>query len=172
MHDTTPVTFRLAYGFMIILLLSLFSLLMSLKLLPYWQTKYRFEPVSLDGHSLAIAWADDGGKTGDVPNIPVAVPESFQFAFPFFNMQSQVEKSALKVLVKAQLPATDAYVLKLTGKADTVTLPLRRQDDGTYSTPEFIAMQADDTSRYFHGVRVFHVHGEQCLLAVERVVKL
>ena len=28
------------------------------------------------------------------------------------------------------------------------------------------------TEHYFHGVRVFHVRGEQCLLAVERVVKL
>jgi hypothetical protein len=157
---------------MIILLVSLFALLMSLKLLPYWQTKYRFEPVALADHALAIAWAQDSGKTDEVTDLPVAVPESFQFAFPFFGMEKQVEKSALKVLVKTKLPDTSAYVLKLSGQADTVTLPLHRQDDGTYSTPEFIALQAADPARYFHGVRVFHVQGEQCLLAVERVVKL
>ena len=78
----------------------------------------------MDGHALAIAWADDDGKTSGVANIPVAVPESFQFAFPWLNMQRQVEKSALKVLVKAKLPETDSYVLMLSGKADTVMLPL------------------------------------------------
>ncbi len=87
-------------------------------------------------------------------------------------MQRQVEKSAVKVVVKAKLPDSSDYVLKLTGKADTVTLSLARQDDGTYSTPAFIALEAGDTARYFHGVRVFHVRGDQCLLAVERVVAL
>jgi hypothetical protein len=172
MGDTSSVAYRLAYGFLIILLLSIFSLILSPTMVPYWQTKYRFEPVAVDGNALAIAWAEDNGKPTEVTNIPVSVPESFQFAFPWFNMQKQVEKSALKVLVKAKLPETSSYVLKMTGKADTVTLPLARQDDGTYSTPAFIAMQADDTAHYFHGVRVFHVQGEQCLLAVERVVKL
>jgi len=166
------VIYRLAYGFLIILLLAVFSLLMSLKMVPYWQTKYRFEPVAIDGHTLAIAWASDGAKAAEVSDIPVSVPESFQFAFPWVNMQRQVENSAVKVLVKAKLPEASTYVLKLTGKADTVTLPLARLKDGTWSTPEFIALQADDPARYFHGVRVFHVRGDQCLLAVERVVKL
>jgi hypothetical protein len=164
--------YRLGYGFMIILLVAVFALLLSLKLLPYWQAKYRFEPVAVDGHSFAIAWASDDGKVDQVTNIPVAVPESFRFEFPYIDMQKQVEKSAVKVLVKAKLPETESYVLKLSGKDDTVTLPLARLDDGTWSTPEFIAMQADNTARYFHGVRVFHVHGEQCLMAVEKVVKL
>lgn len=172
MGDNLNVVYRLAYGFMIILLLAIFSLLMSLKMVPYWQSKYRFEPVAVDGHSLAIAWAADGSKPSEVASIPVTVPDSFQFAFPWVNMQHQVEKSAVKVLVKEKLPVDSAYVLKLSGKAGTVTLPLDRQDDGTYSTPEFIALQADDNEPYFHGVRVFRVRGDQCLLAVERVVKL
>jgi hypothetical protein len=153
---------------MIILLLAIFSLLMSLKMVPYWQTKYRFEPVAVDGRSVAIAWADDKNEVG---NIPVSARASFDFDFPWFNMQRQVEKSAVKVVVKVKLPEA-SYVLKLTGKADTVTLPLARQDDGTYSTPAFIALEAGDAGRYFHGVRVFHVRGDQCLLAVERVVSL
>ncbi|HEX4140113.1 MAG TPA: hypothetical protein VHY09_07175 [Candidatus Methylacidiphilales bacterium] len=164
------MSYRLAYGLMIVLLLATFSLLMSLKMVPYWQTKYRFEPIALDGHSVAIAWADDGGSK-EVGNIPVSATESFEFAFPWLNMQRQVEKSAVKVVVRAKLPEA-AYVLKLTGKADTVTLPLDRQIDGTYSTPAFIALEAGDAGRYFHGVRVFHVRGDQCLLAVERVVSL
>ena len=157
---------------MIILLLAIFSLLMSLKMVPYWQTKYRFEPIALDGHSVAIAWADDGGPASGAVNIPVSASDSFEFAFPWFNMQRQVEKSAVKVVVKVKLPKSSSYVLKLTGKAETVTLPLAPQDDGTYSTPAFIALEAGDTGRYFHGVRVFHVRGDQCLLAVERVVSL
>jgi hypothetical protein len=157
---------------MIILLLAIFALLLSLKMVPYWQTKYRFEPVALDGSSLAIAWAEDKGKPSEVTNIPVTVPESFRFGFPWLNMQNQVEKSALKVVVKVKLPEDASYVLKLSGDTDSMMLPLRRQDDGTYSTPAFIALQADDSARYFHGVRVFHVQGEQCLLAVERVVRL
>jgi hypothetical protein len=163
---------------MVILLLAIFSLLMSLKMVPYWQTKYRFEPVALDGRSVAIAWAEDGARN-EVGNIPVSAQASFEFAFPWLNMQRQVEKSAVKVVVKVKLPEA-AYVLKITGKADTVTLPLARQNDGTYSTPAFIALEAgdegrdlaEDTGRYFHGVRVFHVRGDQCLLAVERVVSL
>jgi hypothetical protein len=166
------MVYRLAYGFMIILLLSIFTLLLSLKLVPYWQTKYRFEPVALDGHALAIAWAVDHGSVTEVGDIPVTAPESFRFEFPYVNMQRQVENYALKVLVKTKLPDNDSYVLKLSGQQDSVTLPLLHQDDGTYSTPAFIALQADDPARYFHGVRVFHVHGEQCLLAVEKVVKL
>jgi len=164
------VVYRLVYGFLIMLLLAIFSLLMSLKMVPYWQTKYRFEPVALDGRNVAIAWADDG-RQNDVGDIPVSAQASFDFNFPWLNMQHQVEKSAVKVVVKANLPEA-SYVLKLTGKADTVTLPLARQDDGTYSTPAFIALEADDAGRYFHGVRVFHVRGDQCLLAVERVVSL
>ncbi len=173
MGDNPTVVYRLAYGFLIILLLAIFSLMMSLKMVPYWQSKYRFEPIALDVHSLAIAWADDGTRTSIVGSIPVTVPASYQFAFPWVNMQHQVEKSAVKVLVKEKLPVDSAYVLKLSGKAGTVTLPLDRQDDGTYSTPEFIALQSDDAAGpYFHGVRVFRVRGDQCLLAVERVVKL
>jgi hypothetical protein len=168
--DNFTVSYRLAYGLMVSLLLAFFSLLMSLKMVPYWQTKYRFEPVALDGHAVAIAWADNSGQS-EVGNIPVSATASFEFAFPWFNMQRQVEKSAVKVVVKAKLPEA-AYVLKLTGKADTVTLPLALQNDGTYSTPAFIALEAGDTGRYFHGVRVFHVRGDQCLLAVERVVAL
>jgi len=168
--DNCNVVYRLAYGLMVILLLAIFSLLMSLKMVPYWQTKYRFEPVALDGRNVAIAWADDKVRN-EVGNIPVSAQASFDFAFPWFNMQHQVEKSAVKVVVKAKLPDA-SYVLKLTGKADTVTLPLARQDDGTYSTPAFIALEEDDAGRYFHGVRVFHVRGDQCLLAVERVVSL
>ncbi len=162
---------------MIILLLAIFSLLMSLKMVPYWQTKYRFEPVALDGRSVAIAWADDARRT-EVGDIPVSAPASFEFSFPWLNMQRQVEKSAVKVFVRAKLPESSHYVLKLTGKADSVMLPLARLDDGTYATPAFIALEAGDAAeadeggRYFHGVRVFHVRGEQCLLAVERVVSL
>jgi hypothetical protein len=165
------VSFRLAYGLMVVLLLAVFSLLLSLKMVPYWQTKYRFEPVALDWHSVAIAWADDTGRN-EVGNIPVSAAGSFEFGFPWLNMQRQVEKSAVKVVVTAKLSGSSSYVLKLTGKADTVTLPLARQDDGTYTTPAFIALEAGDSDRYFHGVRVFHVRGEQCLLAVERVVAL
>lgn len=169
------MTFRLAYTMMIVLLLVVFSLLLSLKMVPYWQTKYRFEPVALDGRNVSIAWADDGTRN-EVGNIPVSAQASFDFAFPWWNMQHQVEKSAVKVVVKAKLPDA-SYVLKLTGKADTVTLPLARQNDGTYASPAFIALEAgdpdpEDTGRYFHGVRVFHVRGDQCLLAVERVVSL
>jgi hypothetical protein len=166
------VAYRLAYGFMIILLLAIFSLLMSLKMVPYWQTKYRFEPIAIDGRSLAITWAGDKGTSSEVGNIPVTAPASFEFAFPWFNMQTQVERSAVKVLVKAKLPDTSAYVLRLSGKGDLMRLPLARLDDGTYATPEFIALEAGETGNYFHGVRVFHVNGDQCLLAVERVVKL
>jgi hypothetical protein len=157
---------------MVLLLLSIFSLLMSLKLVPYWQAKYRFEPVALDGHALAIAWAEDEGKPSEVAHIPVTVPESFQFAFPFLDMHGQVEKSALKVLVKTRLPEDALYVLTLRGEADTVTLPLARQQDGTYATPAFLAMQTEGTAHYFHGVRIFRVGGEKCRLSVERVVKL
>jgi hypothetical protein len=147
-----------------------FSLLMSLKMVPYWQSKYRFEPVAVDGHAVTIAWAsDDGSATG---NIPVSAMASFDFNFPWLNMQRQVEKSAVKVVVKAKLPQSSNYVLKLTGKAETVTLPLALQNDGSYSTPAFIALEAGETGNYFHGVRVFHVTGTQCLLAVERVVEL
>jgi len=165
------VVYRLAYGFMIILLLAIFSLLMSLKMVPYWQTKYRYEPVLLAGNAVAIVWADDNGRN-EVGDIPVSATGSFEFGFPWINMQHQVEKSAVKVVVKAKLPDSSDYVLKLTGKADTVTLRLARQEDGTYTTPAFIALDADDAGRYFHGVRVFHVRGDQCLLAVERVVAL
>jgi hypothetical protein len=166
------VAYRLAYGALIILLVAIFLLLLSLKMVPYWQTKYRFEPVALDEHSLAIAWAVDHGKVTEVGNIPVTAPDSFRFEFPYLNMQKQVEDYALKVLVKEKLPESESYVLKLSGKEDSVMLPLLHQDDGTYSTPAFIALQADDSAHYFHGVRVFHVHGEQCLLAVEKVVKM
>jgi len=172
LDDYFNVSYRLAYALMISILIAFFSLLLSLKMVPYWQTKYRFEPIAVDGHTLAIAWAADQGKTGNVGNIPVSAPASFEFAFPWFNMQAQVERSAVKVVLKTRLPKTSAYVLKLTGKAETVTLPLARQQDGTYSTPEFIALEAGETGSYFHGVRVFHVRGGQCLLAVERVVAL
>ncbi len=164
------MVYRLAYGFLIMLLLAIFSLLMSLKMVPYWQTRYHLEPITLKGDAVAIAWADN--QPGQAHNIPVSASESFQFAFPWFNMQRQVEKSAVKVVVKANLPKSSSYVLKLTGKAETVTLPLAPQEDGTFSTPAFIALEAGDTGRYFHGVRVFHVRGDQCLLAVERVVSL
>ncbi len=157
---------------MIVLLWAVFSLMLSLKMLPYWQTKFRYEPVSLEGNAVASVWADDNGRN-EVGDIPVSATGSFEFGFPWINMQRQVEKSAVKVVVKAKLPDSSDYVLKLTGKADTVTLSLARQDDGTYSTPEFIALQSDDAAEpYFHGVRVFRVRGDQCLLAVERVVKL
>ncbi len=166
------MAYRLAYGAMVILLLAIFSLLMSLKMVPYWQTKYRFEPIAIDGHALAIAWAGDKGNADEVGNIPVSATASFDFAFPWLNMQSQVERSAVKVLVKTKLPESSNYVLRLSGKSGMMRLPLARQLDGTYSTPEFIALEPGETENYFHGVRVFHVSGNQCLLAVERVVKL
>ncbi len=172
MGDNPIVVYRLAYGFLIMLLLAIFSLLLSLKMVPYWQTRYRFEPIAVDGRAVAIAWASDAGRIIEVSSIPVSVPESFQFGFPWINMQRRVENAAVKVVVKARLPESSLYVLKLTGRADTVTLPLARQTDGTWSTPAFIALAADDRDHYFHGVRVFHVSGDQCQLAIERVVKL
>jgi hypothetical protein len=167
------VSYRLAYGSLILLLLAIFALLLSLKMVPYWQTKYRFEAIPIDGHSVAIAWAvDHGPKHDEVAGIPTTVSDNFHFAFPWLNAQRQVEDYALKILVKARLPESSTYVMKLTGQDDTITLPLKRQSDGTYASDEFIALEDTAPPRYFHGVRVFRVSGEQCLLAVERVVAL
>ncbi len=166
------MSYRLAYGSLIMLLLAVFMLLLSLKLVPYWQTRYRFEPVALAPRALAIAWAvDRGAKDNEVVDIPVTLSGNFQFAFPYFDSQHQVEDYALKVVVKEKLP-DDNYVMKISGRDDSVTLPLKRQDDGTYASSEFIALEDKDGARYFHGVRVLHVRGGTCSLAVEKVVRL
>jgi hypothetical protein len=168
------VTFRLAYGFLIVLLVTLLAVAMGLRSVPFWQTRMRYEPVAIDGTKFAIAWALDRGATqyDELRYLPVGVGHAIHFSFPYVNQEEQVEDRALAVLVKEKLPADSSYVVHLRGVEDSITLPLRRRDDGTYASTVFIALEDAKGSRYFHGVRVFHIHDGACSLSVEKVVQL
>ncbi len=81
-----------------------------------------------------------------------------------------MEDCALKVIVKEKLPDTGAYVMRIRGEDDTVTLPLHRQDDGTYASTEFVPVSEASHPSYIHGVRTVHLHGDEYSFAVEQVL--
>ncbi len=164
------MTYRLAYGFLVMFLVALLVIMLGLRSVPYWQYRLHYAPVAVDAKSFSIAWAATRGELSDANSLPVNERETFQFEFPYLNTREQVEDCALKVVVKEKLPDA-AYVMRISGKNGTVTLPLRRQDDGTYASSEFIPVSADDSSKYIHGVRVLPLHGDQCSMAVERVLQ-
>jgi hypothetical protein len=164
------VTYRLAYGFLVILLLALLAIMLDLRSVPFWQNRLHYAPVAVDVKNFSVTWANARGELADTTSLPVNERETFQFEFPYVSTHEPVMDSALKVVVKEKLPDTGAYVMRIIGKDGSVMLPLRRQDDGTYASSEFIPASQDDAAKYVHGVRVVHLHGEEYSMAVERVL--
>lgn len=169
-RDSWRVTYRLAYGFLVILLVALLVIVLGLRAVPFWQDRLHYAPVAVDAKNFSIAWANTRGDLGNTNSLPVNERETFQFEFPYLSTHEQVDDCALKVVVKEKLPDA-AYVMRIIGKNGTVTLPLRRQDDGTYASSEFVPVTEDDTSRYIHGVRIVHLRGNNYSMAVERVLQ-
>ena len=65
---------------------------------------------------------------------------------------------AEKYYVLSNLPEDATFAVKLSNKEDCLVLPLTKQPDGTSTTPMFIPLRGyDRTSKYFYGVRVYHV---------------
>ena len=163
------MTYRLAYGFLVMFLVSLLVIMLGLRSVPFWQDRLHYAPVAVDAKYFSIAWATARGELLDATSLPVNERETFHVEFPYVDTREEVDDCALKVVVKEKLPDA-AYVMRIIGKDGTVTLPLRRQDDGTYASSEFIPVSQDDASRYIHGVRIVPLHGEECSMAVERVL--
>ena len=102
-HDA-QVTYRLAYGFLVILLLAVLAIALFFRSVPFWRDRLHYAPVAVDIKKMSVAWAAQRGDLTETTSLPANERETFQFEFPYLTTREQVENCALKVVVKEKLP--------------------------------------------------------------------